>query len=142
MPGWWPRLQVMSWFVYCTLYFRVKYTQCTQSPHPTLSLTASDSSSAHHNITQYLHSIYTASKQYLLRGPHLGMVLVQFKDQNPAKFARQEVVRTSLGRLLTSPSYSHILVPVFQRPYCWPRNQLQPWYVNRRSRHASFVSQC
>ena len=67
------------------------------------------------------------------------MVLVQFKDQNPAKFARQEVVRTSLGRLLTSPSYSHILVPVFQRPYCWPRNQLQPWYGNRRRRHASYV---
>ena len=55
------------------------------------------------------------------------MVLVQFKDQNPAKFARQEVVRTSLGRLLTSPSYTQVLVPVFQRPYCWPRNQLQPW---------------
>ena len=55
------------------------------------------------------------------------MVLVQFKEQNPAKFARQEVVRTSLGRLLTSPRYSQVLVPVFQRPYCWPRNQLQPW---------------
>ena len=38
------------------------------------------------------------------------MVLVQFKDQNPAKFARQEVVRTSLGRLLTSPRYSQVLV--------------------------------
>ena len=47
--------------VYCTFYSGVKYTQCTQSPHLTLSLTASDSSPAHHNIysvsTQYLYTL-------------------------------------------------------------------------------------
>ena len=59
----------------------------------------------------------------------LVMALRQLQDTNPAKFSRQEVTRTPLGRLLASgPGHHHqVVIPVFQRPYCWPEPQLQPW---------------
>lgn len=56
------------------------------------------------------------------------MALRQLQDINPAKFSRQEVTRTPLGRLLApSPSLHQVVIPVFQRPFCWPEPQLQPW---------------
>ena len=57
------------------------------------------------------------------------MALRQLQDTNPAKFSQQEVTRTPLGRLLASPgpSLTQVVIPVFQRPYCWPVQQLQTW---------------
>ena len=57
------------------------------------------------------------------------MALRQLQYDNPAKFSRQEVVRTPLGRLLVPrPGLHHqLVIPVFQRPFCWPERQLQPW---------------
>jgi len=51
-------------------------------------------------------------------------------DINPAKFAKQDITRTSLGYLLFSPEYEQIVIPVFQRRYCWPERQLQAWMEN------------
>lgn len=58
------------------------------------------------------------------------MALRQLQDINPAKLSRQEVTRTPLGRLLAprGPGLHHqVVIPVFQRPFCWPEPQLQPW---------------
>ena len=58
------------------------------------------------------------------------MALRQLQDTNPAKFSRQEVTRTPLGRLLAPIDHGlhhQVVIPVFQRPYCWPERQLQPW---------------
>ena len=49
---------------------------------------------------------------------------------NPVKFAKQDVERTALGQLLVSDQYHQIVIPVFQRPYCWPQQQLEAWLEN------------
>ena len=41
-----------------------------------------------------------------------------------------QVARTSLGQLLASDQYKQIVIPVFQRPYCWPETQLETWVEN------------
>ena len=56
--------------------------------------------------------------------------MTSLKFANPVKFANQQVARTSLGQLLASDEYKQIVIPVFQRPYCWPESQLEAWVEN------------
>jgi len=58
------------------------------------------------------------------------MSLNHLKHQNAAKFAEQTITRCPLGSILVSPAYKQIVIPLFQRPYCWPENQLRGWIEN------------
>ena len=58
------------------------------------------------------------------------MALTLSNSINPVKFAKQDIERTTLGYLLTSSEYHQIVIPVFQRPYCWTEKQLGAWLEN------------
>ena len=58
------------------------------------------------------------------------MSLNHLKHQNTAKFAEQTVTRCPLGSILVSSSYKQIVIPLFQRPYCWSDDQLSGWINN------------
>ena len=60
------------------------------------------------------------------------MSLNHMKYVNTAKFAEQTVTRCPLGSILVSSEYSQVVIPLFQRPYCWSEQQLGGWIDNVR----------
>jgi len=58
------------------------------------------------------------------------MSLNHLKYANTAKFAEQTVTRCPLGSILVSSEYSQVVIPLFQRPYCWSDQQLGGWIDN------------
>jgi len=58
------------------------------------------------------------------------MSLKHLNQENTAKFAEQSVTRCPMGSILVSNKYSQIVIPVFQRPYCWTQEQLKGWMNN------------
>ena len=55
------------------------------------------------------------------------MSLNHLHGKNTAKYADQTVTRTAMGAILLS--HSQVVIPLFQRPYCWTTSQLDSWSV-------------
>ena len=56
------------------------------------------------------------------------MSLKHLHSRNTARYAEQTVSRTALGSLLLSQD--QVVIPLFQRPYCWTESQLETWMTN------------
>ena len=56
------------------------------------------------------------------------MSLKHLHSLNTAKYADQTVTRTPMGSILLSQS--QVVIPLFQRPYCWTESQLHTWLVD------------
>lgn len=54
--------------------------------------------------------------------------LAHLDQRNTARLATQEVNRKAVGKILFSSQYSQVVVPVFQRGYCWEETQLEGWW--------------
>ena len=55
------------------------------------------------------------------------MSLKHLHSRNTARYAEQTVSRTPMGSLLLSQG--QVVIPLFQRPYCWTTSQLDSWSV-------------
>merc|ERR1711915_946536 len=60
------------------------------------------------------------------------MPLKHMNYENTAKFAEQTVSRTTIGSILRSNYYNQVVIPLFQRPYCWSVEQLEGWMTSVR----------
>ena len=56
------------------------------------------------------------------------MSLKHMHSRNTAKYAEQTVTRTPMGSILLS--HAQVVIPIFQRPYCWTQSQLDIWFVD------------
>jgi len=55
--------------------------------------------------------------------------LAHMDQRNTARLATQDVNRKAVGKILFSSQYSQVVVPVFQRGYCWEKTQLEGWWT-------------